>query len=117
MSFLNVGELTEQQRQDMRDAYNACKDGIMPDWRHGFYHLALYALDNVSRRFTSELETIVNNWHSIDFADIFREMCDLVEDHPRAFVELWQTELANPEESDEEVYEQDVVNSSDEDDD
>jgi hypothetical protein len=88
MPFLNRGDLTNQQWLDMYEAYNACKDNIMPDWRHGFYNLALYALDNISRRFTFDFEIIVNNWQFLEFADIFLEMCDLVEDHPRAFVEF-----------------------------
>ena len=102
-AFVDITLLTEQQRDDMRMAFNVCRDGEMPDrlhglngqdvlnlqnWERGFYDLALYALDRIAARFTVQLEILVNNWNHVNFQEIFDELEELVGDHPVSFREL-----------------------------
>ena len=124
MSFLNLENITEPEWQDMLDAFDYCTHNFIPELpnRAAFQNLSLYALDNVSRRFTFDFERLVNNWDMVEFATIFHELRELIEDHPRAFSELnriiepiTQQENNGEEEadtSDEEEEEEDTYSSS-----
>ena len=86
--YLDFDDLNSQQLEDMYMAYRACERGIIPDERYGFYNLSLFALDRISSRFLGPLALLVNNWNTVAFEDIFRELEDLTIHHPVAFRDL-----------------------------
>ena len=83
-----AARLNPQQMDDMRAAYSACLDGEIPDWRHGFFDLAMLVIRRVPDNDIVRLESLVNNWQQVDFTDIFRELETIIDDHQRRFRDL-----------------------------
>lgn len=92
--------LNEQEMDDMRAAYHACLDGEIPDWRHGFFDLAMLVLQRVPDDDIVHLESLVNNWQQVNFSVIFKELEFVINNNQRWFRDLDNEENTSSDDDD-----------------